>query len=473
MTVESLVSHSMKQFLFLSAITLGCGLASVLEPFWGIFLYYVFAVMRPQYLWKWALPFDAHWSLIAAAIVFVSLALQFPKIIERARFNVVAGFVVAYGLMVMLTMITAYNPAWSQVWVVETGKILLMAILATCVIDELWQVNLLGVMILFSLGEIAYEVNCLYYFQNHRLDIFHYGYGGYDNNGAGLLLALAIPFAYCYFFSAAKGAWRIVKYATPVVAVLLIQAVMMTYSRGAMLASLIGLGWILLHHRKRLQAVIVVLVLMLVVGRLAGPQIRHEFMSTEDYQSDASAQVHLEAWHAAWEMTWEHPLFGTGVRNSKYFMKNYDWRVRGRTVHNIYLQTAADSGVITASIYIAMLIAAMAVLSLARRDCLVWLREEGSTATEADWREIDRAEKLCLSIQGSLIVFAVGSMFLSVEDFETFWLLIVMAGVMPGVVRKRIVSATQPEEQASQVTADQRPQGAAAGGLPGMTGVTA
>lgn len=464
----------MKQFLFLSVLTVGFGLASVLEPFWGIFLYYVFAVLRPQSLWQWALPFHAHWSLVAAGIVFVSMALQFPRIIERARFNVVAMFVVAYGLMVMLTMITAYRPEWAEHWVQETAKILLMAVLATIVIDRLWQVKLLGMMILLSLGEIAYQVNSLYYFQNHRLDIFHYGYGGYDNNGAGLLLALGIPFAYCFAFSAAKGSWRVVKYAAPVVAVLLIQAVMMTYSRGAMLASLVGLGWIVLHHRKRWQSLIVIVVLVLIVGRLAGPQIRRRFMSTEHYQTNASAQVRLEAWDAAWRMSWEHPLLGTGVRNSKYFMKNYDWRVRGRTIHNIYLQTAADSGVITAVIYIAMLITAMMMLILARGICLRWLRDEGRLASELDRQQIDGAEKLCLSIEASLIVFAVGSTFLSVADFETFWLLIVMAGVMPQVVKQYLQSLTERDGKADATSQTRHaPNVPSTAGLPGMMGVTA
>ena len=46
----------MKQFLFLITLFTAGGLGSIVEPFWAVLLYYTFAVLRPQYLWKWALP---------------------------------------------------------------------------------------------------------------------------------------------------------------------------------------------------------------------------------------------------------------------------------------------------------------------------------------------------------------------------------------------------------------------------------
>ena len=46
----------MKQFFFLILVTLiGTVGAFAVSPFWGIAVYYLFAVLRPQYVWDWAL----------------------------------------------------------------------------------------------------------------------------------------------------------------------------------------------------------------------------------------------------------------------------------------------------------------------------------------------------------------------------------------------------------------------------------
>ena len=57
----------MKQVIFMVLLTLtGTAGVVVVRPFLGVAVYYLFAVLRPQYLWQWSLPADVTWSFYVA-----------------------------------------------------------------------------------------------------------------------------------------------------------------------------------------------------------------------------------------------------------------------------------------------------------------------------------------------------------------------------------------------------------------------
>jgi O-antigen ligase len=180
---------------------------------------------------------------------------------------------------------------------------------------------------------------------------------------------------------------------------------------------------------------------------LAGPEIRQEFLSTRNYQQDTSAQSRFESWTAGWQIAWDHPLLGTGVRNSNALTHNYGTGMQGRTIHNQYIQIAADSGIPAALVYLAILGVAGYRFSAARRACI---RLESGAATDdqaAEWRN---TASLCLALQSSLITFAINAMFLSIEVFELPWFLMVLGGVAPLALerRARFADASREAEEA-------------------------
>src|SRR5438270_11957778 len=64
-----------KQFAFMFALTiLGTMGVYLVSPFWGVAVYYLFAVLRPQYLWDWALP-EAAWSFYVGVATLGAAAL--------------------------------------------------------------------------------------------------------------------------------------------------------------------------------------------------------------------------------------------------------------------------------------------------------------------------------------------------------------------------------------------------------------
>lgn len=437
----------MKHFLLMLGVTVLTSVVATAVPFWGVMLYYSFSTLRPQSLWAWSLSGmpQVRWSLIAIIISIGGTLINLPTILQAFRANKVMVLLCAYATLMLLSMLTAFNPDTSWMWAKEYGKVFAMFVIASLVIQRFWQVRAMSLMIVCCLGYIAYHFNHMYFFQGGRLDIFHVGFGGLDNNGAAALLALGIPFAYFLAMSPA-GRWVTARrVAGAIIGLLLMHAIMMSYSRGAMLAAVFGLLWLMFNHRPRIQAVALSLLLVVAIGAMAGDEIRDRAMSTTDYKNDESAQSRFDSWSAAWDIVWDHPILGKGIRNSNEYSQNYGADMAGRTIHNQYLQIAADSGVPAASLYIAMIGFGIYGLGRARKRCLAAQtafdndpNPKGPHDAEELVKEAKDAGLLCLAIQTGLLTFSFSSMFLSVELVELPWLLIALAGILPFAVERRL-----------------------------------
>lgn len=452
----------MKHLLFLAAITTLSGIGALYHPFWGVLLYYLLAVLRPQYLWNWSLPVDVRWSLIAAAIAVAGTLLALARVIKTARLNAFIILTGIFSLLLLLSYLTASESATAGAYGAEYAKILFLALLAAMVIDQLWQVRVLALTVMLTIGYIAYEVNYLYFFDG-RLDIYRYGFGGLDNNGAGLLLAMGVPLAYTVGLAARKP-WQ--RFGCWLLGVFMIHAVMMSYSRGAMVAALAGGTWLLWHHRPRGQSLAAAGVVGLIVLTLAGAEIRERFFSTTRFEADRSAQSRLDSWTAGWRIAWDRPIFGQGIRNSRYLSQNFGADSFGRTIHSQYIQVAADSGIPAMLTFLGLLGASLAGLHRGHRVCRERIDEltaahptdELEAAADDRLHELRFTAAISLGCAASLVIYAVGALFLSLELFELPWLLMVMGVSMPWLLHRRMeeMDETSPAAAAAARAPDQR-----------------
>jgi probable O-glycosylation ligase (exosortase A-associated) len=405
-----------KQTAFMIAATLiGCVGAFAIEPFVGVAVYDMFAVLRPQYLWEWALP-SVGWSgYVAYTTIAATLWLMVtsgqsgdsagtaPK--QRFSFGHITYFL--FGGWVCLTYFTALNQNVAWQWFLEYLKLFLMFGIATLVVKtlrHLWQIYL---VVTCSLIYIAWEINIMYLLEG-RMDIYHRGYGGLDNNGAGLMLAMGVPLA-IHAWEAASKWWRWgFLAAVPV----LLHAVLMSYSRGAMVSLALCTPLLISRSRKRKQFTLAFILLLATVPYLAGQEIRDEFFTVEDYQNDESANARFDSWTAAFKIANDYPVFGVGIRNANLLSFQYGADMEGRTIHSQYLQTAADNGWVGLALYLLALGSAWFAALKTRRA----LRPRTDP-------EANMARSLLGGIQGSLAVFCVGAVFLSLEVFELPYIL--------------------------------------------------
>jgi probable O-glycosylation ligase (exosortase A-associated) len=391
-------------------------------PAWGLIVYYIYAILRPQFLWDWVLPVIP-WSAIVGWTVIGTVVLMPPALpaglLARggtdSRFTRAHWAVLLFGFWVCLTYFTARSPDTSYPVFMDYIKVFLMFAVGTFVLRTVGEIWMLFLATAAILGYISVEMNDLY-FRYQYLYLYRRGYCGLDNNGAGLMLAMGVPL--CFY--AWEGMTSRFRWLFLCLLPVIMHAVFLSYSRGAMISLIPGaLLWLFRSRNKKKVAVLLV-GLGLLVPVLAGKEIQARFESTADYSSDASAQSRLTTWKIAWRMALENPIFGLGIRNSNLYTYDYGADIPGRTIHSLYLQIAADSGLVALALYLT------ALFLVWRSVCRVM--RETKYRNDTDGR---RAHAIAAGIEGSMLVFCFGAAFLSLETVETPYIMMLLGAQLP------------------------------------------
>jgi probable O-glycosylation ligase (exosortase A-associated) len=345
----------------------------------------------------------------------------------------------AFAFWILVTYVTAQNKAAADVWIEEYLKIFLMYFVSAFLIRSVKQVWALFVMVGLALAYICYEINFLY-LVNGYLGIQKNGYGGLDNNGAGLMLAMGAPV--CWFcFEGTKRWWR---WGFIVLLPVIVHAVLMTYSRGAMLSLIVACPVMILRSRFRLRLAAGLIVgAFMLLPLLAGKEIRERFLSIEQNEVDDSANSRRQSWAAAYRIAQDYPVFGVGVRNANLFSQAYGADMEGRTIHSQYLQILADNGFPGLALY--LLVLGSSLLSLRRVRLLARVRDDDETRL---------AVAVANGLESSLLTFCFGALFLSLEVFELPFLLLLMCAQLALVSGACEPEATEPVEEAKEETSE-------------------
>ncbi len=417
----------MKQTLMMIVLTF-CGTAGVLinGPFAAIAVYYLFAVLRPQFIWQWALPAGIPWSqFVAIAALIGALFLGLKSGLDSGAsksLKMVAAhrWFIVFGVWVCISYFTAQDKQVAWFWLQEYAKLLVMFCLASYVLrrpSEAWRLYLI---VTAALCYLAYEMTSLYVFE-HRIDIYHNGYGGLDNNGAGLMIAMGVPLA-IFAWDGIRRWWRwIFALSVP----LLLHTVMISYSRGAMLSVLIAAPVIILRIRRRGQVIAALPLAIVAIAIMAGPAVRSRFFSVGKYEVDESANSRFASWEAGFKMANDYPLFGVGIRNSSIFSHRYGADIEGRVIHSQYMQVLADSGYPALFFYCGLVLSSFLAIRRAR----------SRLKTRKD-ENADHLRALLSGVEGSLIVFVFGAFFLSLEVFELPYILTLLSAQVWAMCRE-------------------------------------
>ena len=408
----------MKQLLFLALITAAAVGTSLFNgPFAALAAYYLFAVLRPNFMWIWVLPVMLPWSFYVAAVAILTTALMglgFYRDDDEtafAYFTPAHAAVMAFGLWAMLTYVTALDRDIAYPWLIEYSKIFTMFFVGSLVVREQRQVRILYALSLLALIYIAYEINFTYLSTGY-ITILRQGFGGLDNNGAGLMLAMGVPMA----IFAWQGVTKWYRWCCLAAVPVLLHAVLMSYSRGAMLSLVIASPLLVMRSVRRRQAAFAVALLIMIVPILAGPEIRERFMTLRNYEEDGSANSRFDSWAAALRIAADHPITGVGIRNANLLSYQYGADYEGRTIHSQYLQIAADNGFVGLGFYLGAVAAAFLSLRRTRKH-----------AAALDASEAAQVRALAAGVEGALVVFCVGGAFLSLELVELPYLAMLLA----------------------------------------------
>lgn len=455
--------------LFMIALTLyGTWGSLAFHAFCGVAVYFFFAVLRPQFIWEYSLPVGVNWSLyvalcaMLAAMVWRLAPIVAPHRHPNPRFpklNIGHWGFAFFAFWITVTFFTALHPKVSQPFFDDYQKIFIMYFVSAFVITTVRQVWILYLIVTLTLMYIGWEVNDYYFFKG-AMFIYHRGYCGLDNNGAALMLAMGVPL--CLFAWDGIRHWS--RWGFLMGVPFLIHAVLTSYSRGAMLALILSIPLYLIRCRRRGQLSLILLAIALMIPFMAGKEIQERFFTISQSDTDDSAQSRFTSWGIAWQMANERPIFGFGIRNSSLYTLSYGADMEGRVIHSQYLQIAADSGLVGLAAYLLALLGFLICLRRVRsrvKDHLGivqgmintsaffllrrWRRPEVQGRDDAD---AVKAYVIANGLEGAMVVFCLGSVFLSLETFELPYILMLMGAQLAAVFHLR---PEVPEKEADAV----------------------
>jgi probable O-glycosylation ligase (exosortase A-associated) len=427
----------MKQMIFM-ALTTFFGMAGsfVISPVWGIAVYYGYAVLRPQFIWEWVQALgvtlsEVSWSYYVAVATLLStalwrLGLLFPLAALKRPWYGNPGYTrthylfLAFVFWISLTYYTAISQERAWPWFLEYTKIFVMFICATLVLRTIHDLWIIYYVVLGAAFYAAYEIN-FFYLADGVMLLHSRGYGGLDNNGAALIVAMAVPLAYFAWEATRHRIRWLFLLMIPV----LVHALMLSFSRGGMLSLCVGavMIWLRARHKGFLSCVYVVLGLLVIA--LAGKELQDRFFSISQHDMDESANSRKTTWKIAIQMANERPLFGLGIRNSNLFTHTYGADMEGRSIHSQYLQLAADSGWVALGLYLAVLLS----LFLGLWEVRQYLRRYHDPESLA-------VRSMASALECALVLFCFGAIFLSLEHFEMPYILMLLAIQLHAITRR-------------------------------------
>jgi len=231
-----------------------------------------------------------------------------------------------------------------------------------------------------------------------------------DPNFYAYASAVALPLCLAGLFSARRR-----KVLWGIAGGVLAAALIVSYSRGALIAAAAALGWFVLRVRAfRLPAVAVLLVAVAVSGAVAPGAYVRRMHQLAAGQLDESILLRFRYARLAIDLAASHPLFGIGVGN---FMKV---NPREQEVHNTYLQVAAEIGIPGLGIFAAL-------LALSVRDLL---RARKRLLESGEMRQVVVMAAVESAVVGTMVFWLFFSMF----GNKTAWFLLGVAAAAPHAV---------------------------------------
>jgi probable O-glycosylation ligase (exosortase A-associated) len=400
----------MKGFIFTYGLTVIGAVGGVIYPFLGLCVYICFAIVRPEHMWHWMFETGGHFSRIVGLSILVGWGLS---VFGRWRFKRAAGIVfcvVGYWGWMVASAFQAIDQEKAFELIGFFAKIVLPFLIGITTIRSMTEVKALLWVILLSQGYVAFEMNLAYVGGNNQA---RDGFGGMDNNCLAIAMVTGVGLAF-FLGMGAKQWWQ--KGVALGAALLMAHTILLTFSRGGMLAlAVTGLMSFFLIPKTSKHYVAFFAAIALVI-LLAGPEVRERFMTTFDKSEEGvreeSAQSRVELWNAAMDVTLKNALLGVGPDCWGEIAPEYGFK-RGKEVHSLWVQNAAELGIPGVSLLFGIF--ALTVIKL-------WPVARGRLKVTDPFQQ-DAARMVI----ASLIGFMVASQFVTIKYLETPYY-VVLAG---------------------------------------------
>lgn len=240
-----------------------------------------------------------------------------------------------------------------------------------------------------------------------------------DPNYEALNIVMVIPLAICLFQSETSRFWRRIALGCTLV---LVFGMFLSQSRGGLLAlSVLALaGW--LRIRRKLLVLVAMVAVIGIAAALAPAatwqRLREiQISGRADTGAEVSTRTRVELVKGGLKMIKTHPIFGVGLDQFKPLVGHYNPNLysvirEDYIAHNTYVQVAAEGGVPTLLLFLALIRTAFVNCRRAAR--------YSSTSSP-------RIAHLALAMRLGLLAYMVAACFLTAEFEKPFWFMIFLS----------------------------------------------
>lgn len=339
----------MKAILFVYGLTAYVCLSALFRPHVGMIGYFGFAVLCPQWNWRWNLPPETPFQKYIAACTLIGFAMAG---FSGNRFTGTALLSVAslagYYVLCLLSATRTIDPEMTQFFMTNIWKIVLMTILAVKMLDSPQKIIACIWVMIIAQGYNAYRVNEFYLDVGFiRIDSFQWNF--LDNNTYTVSTMPVMGLATSMILLAPKT-WQ--KLGAGAVFVMQAHQIMILQSRGCMIAAILLALLIIIFMPKTPWTITSLVCGALVIYRLAGPAVIEEFNSAFKSQGelDSSAESRYKLWKAGWQITKDYPLLGAGPHASQVLVPSYyegglNEDKDRKALHNLFFEVSTGTGI--------------------------------------------------------------------------------------------------------------------------------
>ena len=331
----------MKGLILTYMITICGSCAALINPFYGFLAYVTLALLRPDFMWAHSIS-GGRFSKIVAIVMLASWVMRGFGNWKLGRARVPVFLFIGYFLWCVLLAFMAPHQKEAWYYVEQMAKILLPFLvgITTCRTER--HLKLLAWTIVLCTGYVCFEMN-VYYFGGYNF-LYLVGFGGVDNNSAAIGFVTGLGVAFFLFLS--EDSW-VKKAVIGACMAFILHAILFSFSRGAMLATGIGVTISFFITKKKQEHYVLFGIAALAVVLLAGPSVRERFLLTfmkdKRGQREASAQSRIDLWADCWTVFQRDPVFGCGPDHWPLPAHTFGWK-KGKEAHSLWVQTATETG---------------------------------------------------------------------------------------------------------------------------------
>ena len=392
------------------------------NPFYGILAFQLISIMNPhRYTWGAAYSFPFAMCVTVTTLLGFALGKGERNALPKERETFV--FLALWALF-LISSLNSLVSTLSMDELSRTSKILFMTVVTMLLCCRRERLRYLFWVIAVSMGVIGIKAGVFGMITG----------GGFrvwgppdtfisDNNDVGLAFNIALPFI--YYLATNEESPR-VRNIMMGVFFLTVLATVLTFSRGSAIALAVILLLLAMISKKRIRNIIMLCVLGYFLSFFITEQWTERMSTIDDAQEDASFMGRVNAWHNAWNMAVDRPLTGGGLaatQSKELFTRYAPNPDNFHAAHSIYFQMLGENGFPGLFLFLFLLASLFGSLN--------GIRQKFISLPEYRW-----LAEYALTVQLSLLAFAVNGLTLGRAYFDLAYLVIAIGIMVKALARK-------------------------------------